>query len=202
MKSLNKKTAINFFISIVLLSVTVLGCGKLPYEKGRVIATINKEALYVADLKRDIALRMKSDPLFRITPKTLDTILDTLINRKLLIQEAKKKNLDQTDRFVNTIKIFWEQTLIRDLMLHKDKEVEEQVSVSEKEMRDFYASLAERGEIPVQPYDEMKQKIREMVKSNKKRELFNTWLTQIRENNEIKVNHNALKEIEYKNEYQ
>jgi len=199
---MNKKTVIKFSISIVLLSVTVLGCGKLPYEKGRVIATINKEALYVADLKRDIALRMKSDPLFTVTPKTLDTILDTLINRKLLIQEAKKKNLDQTNRFVNTIKIFWEQTLIRDLMLHKDKEVEEQVSVSEKEMRAFYASIAEKGEIPIQPYDEMKQKVREMVKSSKKRELFNTWLAQIKENNDIKINHNVLKEIEYKNEYQ
>ena len=133
----NMKNRIEFFI-VLTLSIFLLinfGCAKKP--QGKVIATINGDPIYVKDLNREIALSFRRNPMFRISPQTLENQLNILIDRRLLIQEARKKNLDRTDRFVNTIKAFWEQTLIRDLMAYKNKELGETASQEEKDKKEL-----------------------------------------------------------------
>lgn len=186
-----------FFILIFSFSVLGPGCDR-HREKGRVVATIDNSPIYAKDLKRDLALYLRSDPLFKVTPQTLDDTLDRLIDKTLLIKEARERKLDQTDRFVNTIKTFWEQTLIRDLMVEKNMEFELEISVTEEETRGFYEKLEKIEGVPIMPYEEMKPEIEEMVRNNKKRELFSAWLNRVREETEIKINNNVLKEAQYK----
>ncbi len=131
---MNKKI-FKISIAIFLVSLTVLGCAKKP--QGKVIATINGNPIYVKDLNREIALSFRRNPMFKVSPQTLENQLNILIDRRLLIQEARKKNLDRTDRFVNTIKAFWEQTLIRDLMAYKNKELGEIAPQEEKDKKEL-----------------------------------------------------------------
>jgi hypothetical protein len=132
----------SILLCLAALPLLFAGCGKSRQDEDKVMATINSEPILVDDLKRDLALKFKSDPLFRITPQTLDNQLNVMIDKRLLIQEAKRQDLDRTDRFMNTIKTFWEQTLIRDLMDIKDKELEGSVTVREEEIREYYDRLS------------------------------------------------------------
>jgi len=127
---------------LVLLAFLSSGCGGERSSKGKIIATVNGESVYVKDLDRSLELSAKRDPMFKITPETLKGQVDMLIDKRLLIQEARGKKLDQTDRFINTIKAFWEQTLIRDLVNFKDKEISNTVSVSEEEIRDYHDNMS------------------------------------------------------------
>jgi len=131
-------------VSLLLVVAFLYGCGRKAQEKDRVVATVNGEPVHVKDVNRALALNLKRDPMFKVTPQTLQDQVDVLVDKKLLIQEALDRKLDQTDRFVNTIKTFWEQTLIRDLMAHKDGEISGSVSVNNKEIKDYYGKLSHR----------------------------------------------------------
>jgi len=130
-------------LCLFVSTIFICGCGKSPKaaDNDKIIATINGEPLYVKDFKRALDLNIKRDPTFRITPEILESQMNVLIDKKLLIQQAREMELDQTERFVNTIKTFWEQTLIRDLMSYKDGEFSRQVIIAESEMKDYYDNL-------------------------------------------------------------
>jgi hypothetical protein len=132
---MQKKILICGLLCLLLFVFISGGCAKKP--QGKVIATINGDPIYVKDLNREIALSFRRNPMFKVSPQTLENQLNILIDRRLLIQEARKKNLDRTDRFVNTIKAFWEQTLIRDLMAYKNKELVETAPKEEKDKKEL-----------------------------------------------------------------
>jgi hypothetical protein len=60
------------------------------------------------------------------------------------IQEAVKKGITKDERFVETIKTFWEQTLIRELLNAKNKEWAERLYVREDEIRKEYERMLYR----------------------------------------------------------
>jgi len=131
------------FCTSVLLAST-FGCAKSREPSDKIIAKVNNDPIYASDLKKELALKTKTDPLFKITPYTLENEVDNIINKRLLIQEALKLKLDRTKRFVNTIKTFWEQTLMRDLILAKNKEFEAKATVTKGEIKNYYNKLAEK----------------------------------------------------------
>jgi len=135
------KNLISAWICIIFISSMIFGCTKKSPETGKVVATINGEPIYVSDINQSLALNVKRDPMFRITPETLDTQLNILVDKKLLIQEAKKRALDQNERFIKTIQAFWEQTLIRDLIADEDMKLSESVKISKKEIDEYYNKL-------------------------------------------------------------
>ncbi len=82
----------------------LLGCGK-PAEKpaspqaaSRVIATVNGEPVFEKDLKLSLAIRLKDDPGFRVTPSTKNEQIQLIINERLKLQHK--------DRASSDIKIF------------------------------------------------------------------------------------------------
>jgi len=139
-----KKKILTLFVGLSLFSIWLSGCGNNPEKRGKVIATINNEPIFVKEFNAALALTRKRDPLYKVTPQTLKEHVDLLIDKRLLIQEAKKLDLDQADRFINTIQTFWEQTLIRDLVAKKHKEFDKTVSVTDDEIRDYYNNMAYR----------------------------------------------------------
>jgi len=74
-----------------------------------------------------------------------------------MIHEAMKKGLAEDERFVETIKKFWEQTLIKELMNAKNKEWADRLYVTEDEIQ--------------KQYQRMQRKITAKVAKTKNREL-------------------------------
>jgi len=139
---LNKNFFRNTQIIILLSAIFLLsGCGD---SKGKVLATVNGEPIYVEDFKRSLALNLKRNPMFKMAPNTVAAQMSMLIDKKILIQEAAKRKLDRTGRFINTITTFWEQTLIRDLMLDQESKVKKSLTVSDDEVQKYYDKLTHK----------------------------------------------------------
>jgi len=140
-----KRTKIRsqLILTLFIASTLLSGCAKKDSSK-EIIAYVNKEPVYAAELKREVALRAKRDPSFKLTPDTEAEELDNIINRKLILQTAVAKGLAREDRFVDTMKAFWEQTLIRDFIDYKKREFKEYFFVTDDEIKDYYRNLSDR----------------------------------------------------------
>ncbi len=84
-------------ILAVLLAVFLLaGCGKAkpiaekPADK--IIATVNGEPVYNKDLKQALALRLKNNPSFKVTPNTLKEQINLVIDERLALQHKERNN--------------------------------------------------------------------------------------------------------------
>ena len=132
------------FLFFIFLLLTV-GCGNKGIEsKEKVIAYVNKEPIYECDLKRCLEIQSHINPNFKNSPDAVNDELNAIIDKKLIIQEAVDKGFVNEEKFVNTIKTFWEQTLVRDFIAYKKREVSDSISVTEEEINKYYDSLKSR----------------------------------------------------------
>ena len=129
-------------LGLFLIAVSVAGCSKTPASKEPILAKVNEQIITASDLKKELEFKKRLNPLFEITPAALEDQLQTVIDRRLLIDEAKKLALDQKEPFVHSIKLFWEQTLIRDLVKQKEEIFNKSVRIEEQDLKDFYDRMS------------------------------------------------------------
>lgn len=139
----NSRNKTRFLIPFILVIFIFGGCAK-SRPSGKIVAAVNGEPIYLKDFKQELALRVKQNPAFKISPNTLNEMLDIIIDKKLIIQEAAKRKLAEEERFVDTIRAFWEQTLIRDFVDYKNKETEKLSYVTDSEVEKYYGKLKTR----------------------------------------------------------
>ena len=138
------------FIICLFLSVTFTfsACSSSKPER-EIVGTVNKAPIYEADLQKEVVRYAKQNPRLTINSGIVEERLNTLIEKKLMIQEAVKKGITKDERFVETIKTFWEQTLIRELMAAKNREWADRLFVTEDEIRKEYERMLYRPRLSV-----------------------------------------------------
>ncbi len=145
------------------------GCSeqKIP-GKQKVLAYVNNEPIYESDLKRCLDIKAHIDPNFQPCPESIKEELNTIIDKKLLIQAAIEKGLVRQEKFVNTIKTFWEQTLIRDFIIYKKQQDAQSLSVTEDEIKKYYDNLHSRVifKILKSPDEAKIRTLHEQIKTN------------------------------------
>src|SRR5262245_20604854 len=110
-------------LSIVLVSsFAVISCGQPPQPKA-VVAYVNKEPIFESELKKIMGRRSQQDPSYAATPADRQEQLEFMIDKKLIIQEALERGLASDKEFVDSIKSYWEQTLIREFIDYKSAEL-------------------------------------------------------------------------------
>jgi parvulin-like peptidyl-prolyl isomerase len=132
-----KKLAItlSIFSAIILTAFMFSGCGG---EGDPVLARVDGDKITAKDL----------DDIFRQSRKTFLTfedeyedrraILDSLVIRQLLIQEAYNRNIDESEEVNRIVLGNKDQFLLDVLYLRK---VVDEVEVTEDEVKDFYSKL-------------------------------------------------------------
>jgi len=179
----------------VLVTAFIYGCNKGKDVEGNIVATINKEPIKIEDFQREIALRTKQDPSYKVTPQAIDEQIDTIIDRRLMIQEAMKMGLTNNKEFARTIQTFWEQTLIRELIEAKSREWEKRLFVSEKDINDHYEKMqqmAKKDMVHLPPLQAVYDQIKRDILQQKKTDALETWLKEVREKAVIEVNDKLL----------
>lgn len=86
---------------------------KKPSGEEKIVAKINKYNMTVEDF-RDSA---------RAVSGTKEQMLDALITKNILIQEAQKQNFDKDKAFMKEIERYWEQALLKLLIRKKTAEL-------------------------------------------------------------------------------
>ena len=147
-------------IIFVMITVTmsISGCGRSPSQEDmRVVARINNYELTVADFKEESL----SDPL-----KPKEELLQEIIMKKILIQEAQKQNFDKERAFMREIEKYWEQALLKSLIKKKTADLSRDI-----------APGGEEGE---------KESVREALRE---------WVGDLRRKASVKINTEVLEEI-------
>lgn len=134
----------NSFIAaaLVLFMLGLSACG--PSSKEESVGSVNDRPILMKDFKKELSLISRRDPTFRGNPKALEEQLGRIIDRRLMIQEAAERGMTQDENFIETIKVFWEQTLVRQLIDAKTKEWSGRLAVSDAEVMDYYGRMEYR----------------------------------------------------------
>jgi len=92
------------------------------------------------------------------TPESRKDFLNSLIDRKLILQYAQKEGLDKEKNFLKSIEKFWEQSLLKIALDKKTREIESKLSTSDwgvkraaeaKMMSDWMSELRKRAHITI-----------------------------------------------------
>jgi len=133
------------YLLTLLLSLTILSlaaCDQKPKDT-KVVASVNDSDIPLADLQDDISCSLRQFPT-KPTPDSVEDRLETMIERKLMIQEAARRGLFRDERFLRTIKTYWEQTLIRELVDDMNQEWADTLRVTDDEVRREYRRMGRR----------------------------------------------------------
>ncbi len=131
-------------IPILILSALILfSCGHEPHDQ-EYIAVVNDTPILLRDFQKEVSVTSNRDPTFKATEKTLVDLLETMVVKKLMIYEATREGVTEDEHFVETIKNFWEQTLIRQLIDKKTMEWTGRLFVTEDEIRRHYERMRYR----------------------------------------------------------
>lgn len=112
-------------------------------EKSReqAVASVNRSPILLKEFQKELAVHSRRDPAIRLNARVIEEQLEIMIDKKLMIQEATRMGLAEDERFIETIRTFWEQTLIRDLIGTKTKEWNDRLFVTEDEIQEQYNRL-------------------------------------------------------------
>ncbi|MFA5145926.1 MAG: SurA N-terminal domain-containing protein [Candidatus Omnitrophota bacterium] len=135
----------NTIFIIIAIAVLLQGCGTSGRPANEeVVARVNKDTVTKTDLMRDLALRARFDPDFKISPDTEQEQLESMIEKKLIIQYAMEKGLARDERFVNSIRLIWEHALIKDFIDYKKKEWQDYLFATDDDISRYYDNMSQR----------------------------------------------------------
>src|SRR3972149_3932172 len=128
---------------VLALPLLLASCSRGKEERHR-IAVVNDAPIYLDDFHREVAIAAERDPAFSVNQGSLKAALDKMVEKRLIIQEAKKRGITEDERFIVTIKAFWEQTLIQRLMEELNSELSAKIYVTDEEVRRHYERMGVR----------------------------------------------------------
>jgi vacuolar-type H+-ATPase subunit I/STV1 len=108
--------SVKIFVTLFAISQLCLlhGCGKAIENTAddKTIASINNYKMTVGDFRASA----------KAIPGAKKDVLEQLITRNILIQEAQKENFDKDRAFMKEIESYWEQALLKLLIKKKTSE--------------------------------------------------------------------------------
>jgi hypothetical protein len=137
-----------FSISVIVIIVTSVFCGCARQKQpGDTVAKINDYEMTLEDFNEEI----ENSPYTTLKEKSLGQLLDLAIKKQILIQEAQKQGLDRKKSFMKTIERYWEQTLIRELITEKMRQIAKDTPKAEqdKAFDEWAKSLYNKADISI-----------------------------------------------------
>jgi len=110
----------------------------------RVVATINNYRMTVSDFKERVNLVLASKYLSTEPNEAKEELLDELLTKNVLLQEAQRQNLDKERPFMKEIERYWEQSLLKVLLKKKSEELSRHIYVEDSEVINEYMRMKRR----------------------------------------------------------
>ena len=154
-----RRSVLFLFLIGALLSVS--GCGprsgsdESPGDSP--VVTVNNYTI----TKDEFESEFKNSSFASVdTPESRQNFLNTLVDRKLLLQYAQPEGLDKEQAFLKTIEKFWEQSLLKVALDRKTREMESQsqeealnwedkIALEAKMMNDWMNELRKNARIVI-----------------------------------------------------
>ena len=176
---------------VIILCLSIFCCSQEQIGEDKTIAKINDYVLTLDEFQVQLAEELNLDREFKLTKEAKKDFLDQLIIKEILIQEAKKRELDRREKFMRTIERYWESTLIRDLMEMEGQVIEKRTVVSQEEIKMKYSEMKEQEE-NLKPLELIRDKISKRILEDKKSKILEEWVNQLKKKATIKINQELL----------
>ena len=188
-----------FFVLMLVLGFVITGCAKKEEQKGQYLVKINGVTITKEDLKKEVeALPPFAQKMFE-GEEGIARLIDELIKKELLYQEAKKKGLDRDAAYLKKVADSQKLILISALL---EKEIEDKAKLSDKDVRDFYEK--NKADFMVQGKAIEFEKIRDMLAqrltAQKQKEVFDGYVENLKKSYKIDVNKDAIAGLSKKEE--
>lgn len=130
--------------------------------------------------------------------KAKEIMLDEMITKQLLLQEAQRQNFDKDRAFMKEIQRYWEQALLKFLYKKKVKELSGAVKVDEREVMDEYKRLLDAGDADIakKSFEEASSELRGDIRNRKLQQALDIWLEGLKSRAGIKKYKENLKTIQ------
>ncbi len=127
---------------LVLLCLVFLlfGCGKKE-EGGKVLATIDGEKVTLEEFNKELDRIPANMKMLVLTQSGKQSFLDRYIVKRLLMEEAKKENIEKDKEFQDRLSDIREQLLIESLL---KKKVTTNINASEEQLKEYYEKNKEK----------------------------------------------------------
>jgi len=136
---------------LVFVMVMVSGCSR-PDSGGEALLKVNDYTMSVEEYVREV--NELSD--FERAGKTDSELLEGIVEKKLMLQEAQRLGLDKEKPFMKMIERYWEQSLLRRIIERKmaefsgdDRNQKVRREETKKAFKEWIASLKGRAEIVI-----------------------------------------------------
>ena len=166
------------------LILCLFSCSQDKSGQDLILAKVNDYALTLNEFNTQLKEELEYDKDFKLNHDARKTFLDQIITKELLIQEAKRRQLDREDKFIRAIERYWEATLIRDLMAMEGQAIEKRTVVSQEEIEARYDALL-KSDPNQPPLASLQAQIAQEILNEKKQRSLEEWISRLKTNAKI-----------------
>ncbi len=178
-------------VMATLCCATCFGCSDAPTDDDVPVAAINDYILTREDFQRRLVAETRYLDEKDVTEEYMLEFLDQVIRKELLIQEAIRLELDRDEQFLRAIERHWENTLIRDVIQRKSKDIADSTVVTTGEVRQRYDELYADAAAPP-PLADVEDSIRERLRDEKMTRALDEWIEGLRQDATVDIHRDAL----------
>ena len=184
-----KSKTILLSLAILLLFLSANGCGKSQTKPkdSKILVKINNYELTTEDFRDEIRLTAHNKELPADLQEAKEKLLDEIIMKKVLLQEAQRQHFDKDRAFTKEIERYWEQALLKRLINKKMTELSRQIIVKDSEVRDEYERLSREAGGKIGAFDSQEAEIKGDIYNRKMQALFEDWLKKLKTGSDVKV---------------
>lgn len=184
--------------TILVVGLLFSGCESNSEAPGsgdsQVVARINNYELTVKDFKNEAGRTLSEKYLLSDPIRAKEELLEEIVIKKVLIEEAQKQNFDKNDIFMKEIEKYWEQALLKLLIKKKTEEFSRKIVVSPNEIKIEYERMLKDG-IVVGSFEETAPHIEDNIRRGKIQKALDKWITDSKKSASIKINKDILRSI-------
>ena len=188
--------SINTLLAVMVFAGAGCGSRKAEAENEKPALTINKLQLSSSDLRQELQTRFITPYASASSGGQEPEWISQIIDRELLVQEAQRLGLDRQQDFMRTIERFWKQALIKSLIDAKSREINAAIHIYEPQIEARYKKLAAEEDEKIEPLASLRTQIIRTLQDEAAEKTMEDWISQIRKQADIKIDDQALREIE------
>ncbi|NTV29255.1 MAG: hypothetical protein HGA80_04150 [Candidatus Omnitrophica bacterium] len=177
------------YLPAFILCLALMGCGKAEPPK-QVVVVINDYEVSQEEFEQGFAqspYAVRED-----RGKARGEYLDNLINQKLILQDAQKKNMDKDREFLKSIERFWEQSLLTIAVGTKTREISGSLQVPPDQIQKLYQQMVKEG-LTTKSFEEMYPQIKWQAAKQFEAQALALWMDGLRREAKVKINDSLLK---------
>lgn len=150
----------------------IVGCG---------IPDKDKAALKIGDIEiaaEEFDRAYKASGITYTGEDSRKQFLDRFISRKLILMEAEKLGLDKDPEFLESVQLFWEQSLLKLVLAQKSKKISGKVRVSDSEVAVYYENRRETSFVDKE-LSEVHSQIKWIIQKQKQGQALQEWISSL-----------------------